>query len=74
MGMTLRGRDFLPNENNKESRVAIVNETFARKLFPGQDAIGKRYNSTGPNDPFWEIIGVVPRWQIQHAWAKSRRR
>ena len=60
MGITLRGRDFLPNENKKESRVAIVNETFARNFLPGQDAIGKRYNLTGPNDPFWEIIGVVP--------------
>jgi macrolide transport system ATP-binding/permease protein len=60
MGIPLRGRDFLPNENKKDSRVAIVNETFARKFFKGQEAIGKRYNSTGPNDPFWQIIGVVP--------------
>ena len=59
MGIPLRGRDFLPNENTKESRVAIVNETFARKFFKG-DAIGKRYNSSGPNDPYFQIIGVVP--------------
>ena len=60
MGMSLRGRGFLPNEDKKESRVAIVNETFARRFLPGQEAIGKRYNHSGPNDPFWEIIGVVP--------------
>ncbi len=60
MGIPLRGRDFLPTEDKKESRIAIVNETFARRFFKGQDAIGKRYNHTGPNDPFWEIIGVVP--------------
>ena len=60
MGMTLRGRDFLPNENKKESRVALVNETFARRFLPGQNPIGKRYNHTGPTDPFWEIVGVVP--------------
>lgn len=60
MGMNLRGRDFLPNENKKESRVAIVNETFARRFFKGREPIGKRYNHTGPNDPLWEIIGVVP--------------
>ena len=60
MGMPLRGRGFLPNENKPDSRVAIVNETFARRFFPGQEVIGKRYNHTGPNDPFWEIIGVVP--------------
>jgi predicted permease len=56
----LRGRNFLPNEDKKDSRVAVVNETFARRFFPGQDPIGKRYNHTGPNDPFWQIIGVVP--------------
>jgi predicted permease len=60
MGMDLRGRDFLPNENKKETRVALVNETFARRFLPGQEAIGKRYNHSGPDDPFWEIIGVVP--------------
>jgi macrolide transport system ATP-binding/permease protein len=60
MGIALRGRDFLPRENKKESRVAIVNETFARRFFKGEEAIGKRYNHSGPNDPFWEIIGVVP--------------
>ncbi len=60
MGMTLRGRDFRPNENKKDTRIAIVNETFAKRFLPGQDPIGKRYNHTGPNDPFWEIIGVVP--------------
>jgi predicted permease len=60
MGMALRGRDFLPNEDQKDSRVAVVNETFARRFFPGQDPIGKRYNHTGPEDPFWQIIGVVP--------------
>ena len=60
MGIPLRGRDFLPTENKKDSRFAIVNETFARRFFPGKDAIGKRYNSTGPKDPFWQIVGVVP--------------
>lgn len=60
MEMPLRGRDFLPNEDHKDSRFAVVNETFARRFFPGQDAIGKRYNHSGPNDPFWQIIGVVP--------------
>jgi predicted permease len=60
MGIPLRGRDFRPDEDKRESRVAVVNETFARRFYPGQDAIGKRFNFSGPNDPLWEIIGVVP--------------
>jgi predicted permease len=59
MEIPLRGRDFAEEENKKESRVAIVNETFARQFFPEQDAIGKRFNYNGPGDPFWQVIGVI---------------
>ena len=60
MGIPLRGRDFRDEENKKENRVAIVNETFAKKFFNGQDPIGRRFNWQGPKDPFFEIVGVVP--------------
>jgi len=60
MGIPLRGRDFRDDENKKESRVAIVNETFAKKFFNGQDPIGRRFNWHGPKDPFFEVVGVVP--------------
>ena len=60
MGIPLRGRDFRDDENKKESRVAIVNETFAKKFFNRQDPIGRRFNWHGPKDPFFEIVGVVP--------------
>ena len=60
MGIPLRGRDFRDDENKKESRFAIVNETFVKKLLNGQDPIGRRFNWHGPTDPFFEIVGVVP--------------
>lgn len=59
MGIPLRGRDFHPHEDKTESRVAVVNETFARRFFPAGDAIGKRFNFSGPDKPFWEIIGIA---------------
>jgi predicted permease len=58
MGISLRGRDFTDQEEKVEHRVAIVNETFARKFLPGQDPVGKRFNFSGADKPFWEIIGV----------------
>jgi predicted permease len=60
MGIPLRGRDFRDDENKKESRFAIVNETFVKKLLGGQEPIGRRFNWHGPKDPFFEIVGVVP--------------
>src|SRR6267143_2881566 len=59
MEIPLRGRDFTERDDKDESRVAIVNETFARRFFPVRDAIGRRFNFSGPDKPFWEIIGVA---------------
>jgi predicted permease len=59
MEIPLRGRDFFDREDKDESRVAIVNETFARKMFPGRDAIGGRFNFNGPDKPYWEVIGIA---------------
>jgi predicted permease len=60
MGIPLHGRDFRDDENKKESRFAIVNETFAKKFLQGQDPMGRRFNWHGPKDPFFEIVGIVP--------------
>ncbi|GAC1397757.1 MAG: ABC transporter permease [Pyrinomonadaceae bacterium] len=60
MGIGLRGgRDFTAQDDKKESRVAVVNETFARRFFSGSDALGKRFNFGSPDDPYWTIIGIA---------------
>jgi macrolide transport system ATP-binding/permease protein len=59
MEIPLRGRDFTERDAKEESRVAIVNETFARRLFPAGEAIGRRFNFSGPDKPYWEVIGVA---------------
>jgi len=51
------GRDFAESDMEKSPGVAIVNETLARKFWPGQNAIGKRVN-TGTSDPV-EVVGVA---------------
>ena len=60
MAIPLRGRDFRDDENKREHRVAIVNETFAKKFLNGADPIGRRFNWHGPDDPLFEVVGVVP--------------
>jgi predicted permease len=60
MGIPLaQGRDFVPQDENEQTRIVIVNETLARRFWPEQNAIGKRLSQGGPDHPFWEIVGVV---------------
>ncbi|MBA3240609.1 MAG: ABC transporter permease, partial [Acidobacteria bacterium] len=39
----LRGRDFGASDREGAPRVAVVNETMARRFWPGEDALGKRF-------------------------------
>jgi putative ABC transport system permease protein len=59
MEIPVRGRDFSDADDKEPSRVAIINETFARRLLPGRDPIGARFNFDGPDKPFWEVVGVA---------------
>jgi putative ABC transport system permease protein len=56
----LKGRAFTEQDKAGATPVVIVNETLARKHWPGQDAVGKRIRFYGPLDkaPWMEIVGV----------------
>ena len=52
----IAGRDFTEQDTDKSQIVAIVNEAFANRFWPGKDPIGKRIR----NDQQWfTIVGVV---------------
>ena len=56
----VKGRDFNDADRIGAPPVVIVNETMARKCWPGEDPIGKRIGSVDPAKPDWaEVIGVV---------------
>jgi putative ABC transport system permease protein len=57
----VKGRAFTEQDKVGAPRVVIVNETLARKHWPGQDALGKRIRFEGPVDraPWMEIVGVI---------------
>jgi putative ABC transport system permease protein len=62
MGISiLKGRAFNDQDRKESKPVIIVNETLARRFFPGGDALGKRMRFEGPLDkaPWMEIVGVV---------------
>ncbi len=61
MKIRLRGgRDFAQTDNADAPNVAIINETLAKRFWPGQDAIGKRMEGMDPSHQhFMQVIGVV---------------
>jgi predicted permease len=54
-----RGRFFTESEDASKPLVGIINQTFARVHFPGEDAIGKQLTSLGDPPHPMEIVGIV---------------
>jgi predicted permease len=54
----LRGRGFTAQDDQRAPKVAVVNQTFSRRFFPNDDALGKRVRE-GDSSPEIEIVGVV---------------
>jgi predicted permease len=57
----ITGRDFDVRDNLHSPKVAIVNQTMAKKFFAGESPIGKRYRAEEGNKlgDWTEIIGIV---------------
>ena len=59
-----RGRMFKSSDVPDGLQVAIVNEAFVRRFYPGRDPVGKRvtfssFRRTGPDIQWLTIVGVV---------------
>jgi putative ABC transport system permease protein len=62
----LRGRDIGPQDVREVPRVAVVSQSLAAALWPGQDPLGKRLHRTDrEGDPWATVVGVMgdPRLQ-----------
>ena len=60
MGIPLRrGRAFSDRDVEKSPMVAVVDEAFAARHFPGEEPIGRGLDIGNGSDGFYEIIGVV---------------
>ena len=69
----LRGRDVLPTDTLESPGVVLVNEFLAKRVWPGEDPIGKRISLDGPDDaPVWlTVVGVVKN-AVRGEWAEER--
>jgi len=57
----MRGRTFTEGDTETAAPVALINTTMARRYWPNEDAVGKRFHWGHPTseDPWITIVGVV---------------
>lgn len=64
----LRGRRFTENDTEESPKVAIVNEALARRFWPNQDPLGKRFSINAAGGPFIQVVGVAKNGKYQNPW------
>ncbi|MCW5556734.1 MAG: ABC transporter permease [Verrucomicrobiae bacterium] len=56
----LRGRGVTAADHANATKVAVINEAYARRFFPGEDPLGRRIEIGFDEPPQWiEVIGIV---------------
>jgi predicted permease len=55
----VRGRVFEPTDHARAPLVAVVNETMARTLWAGKEAVGGTVKMLNPTAPWATVVGVV---------------
>ena len=60
----LRGRNFTAADTPAGAKVAIVNEAFVRRYWPGSDGLGRRFRAQGSGDTAHEVVGVVGDYKV----------
>lgn len=64
----IRGRGFVDRDGWSDMPVAIVNQPFVDRFFPGEDPIGRRFKEgTADTAVTWiTIVGVVPDMRLDN--------
>ena len=55
----LEGRAFQDSDNETARPVAIVDQTMAKKFWPNEDPVGKRFSMKSATGPFIEVVGLA---------------
>jgi predicted permease len=60
MGIPLvAGRGFTERDNEKAPEVAVINQAAARKFFPNENPIGRKFGTSIDDTPDTAIVGVL---------------
>jgi predicted permease len=60
----LRGRNFTAADTLTSPKVAIVNDAFVRRYWPGSDGLGRRFRSLTGGGTDYEVVGVASDYRV----------
>ncbi len=60
----VRGRNFTTGDTPQSAKVAIVNEAFVRRYWPGSDGLGRRFHTPNGGGTDYEVVGVVADYKV----------
>ena len=60
----LRGRGFSAADTPQSPGVVVINEAFARKFWPGEEAMGKRFRTRSIDGPEFEVVGITANYRV----------
>jgi len=61
----LKGRFVSAQDDEHGQKVAVINQALARRFWPDQEPIGKRFRSTDLKNEWLEVVGVVQNSKVQ---------
>jgi putative ABC transport system permease protein len=69
----IKGRGITPQDTTTSTKVAVINETFAKKLFKGEDAIGKHFGILDQKYAGnYEVVGITENTQYRNPTRQIR--
>jgi predicted permease len=68
----LQGRDFRDSESNSPTGAVIVNETLARRYWPGRSPLGRRIRMKDTKPELWEVVGVAKDCKYGTPWEEAQ--
>jgi hypothetical protein len=62
----LRGREVLDTDSPSTPNVAVINTAMAERLWPGAEALGRRFvTGLPPNEMTFEVVGVAANSKVK---------
>ena len=70
----IAGRSFNDNDDERHPKVAVIDEMLAKQVWPGENAVGKRFTTTdtAPPQDWLTVVGVIAHVRIHDVTTNVR--